>query len=169
MPTLRRRPIGYPSNVPHIAEALYQHAHRLAAAEHPHRVARLDAARQARERYDATATAYHQGRRQLEHVSHQPLYDTSAGELIPELIDEVAAAQHRVASTDQRVATLFLDSAISRQPDPDTLLDAARAAWHADRVANYQQRAFRPLDPAWSIRHEPHPTRQIDHGPSIGR
>ena len=106
MPTLRRWPIGHPSNVPRIAEALYQHAQRLAAAEHPHHVARLNTARQARERYDAAATAYQQARRQLEQVSHQPLYDTGAAELIPDLTDEVVAAQHRVTRADQRVATL---------------------------------------------------------------
>ena len=57
MPTLRRWPVGYPSTVPRIAEALHLHAHRLAAADHPDQAARLDTARQARERYDATATA----------------------------------------------------------------------------------------------------------------
>jgi exodeoxyribonuclease V alpha subunit len=169
MPTLRRWPIGYPSNVPPIAEALDQHAHRLAAAEHPDQAARLNTARQAIERYDATATAYQQARRQLEQASHQPIYDTSAAELIPELTDEVAAAQHRVVSTDQRVATLSIDPAISRQPDPDTLLDAARAAWHADRVADYQQRAFGRTDPTRSISHQPYRTPQIEHGPSISR
>jgi hypothetical protein len=169
MPTLRRWPICYPSNVPRIAEALYQHAHRLAATEHPHQAARLNTARQARERYDATATAYHQARRQLEQVSHQPLDDTSAAELIPELTDEVAAAQHRVASTDQRVATLSLDPAIIRQPDPDGLLESARAAWHAEQIVDHQQRAFGPPDARRSIRHDPHPAPQINDGPSIGR
>jgi exodeoxyribonuclease V alpha subunit len=169
MPTLRRWPIGDPSTVPRIAEALYQHAHRLAAAEHPDQAARLNTARQARQRYDATATAYHQARRQLEQVSHQPLDDTSAADLIPDLTDEIAAAEHRVASTDQRVATLSLDPAISRQPDPDTLRDAARAVWRVDRVADYQQRAYGPPDTLRSIRHDAHPTPQIDHGPSIGR
>jgi hypothetical protein len=154
--------------VPRIAEALYQHAHRLTAAEHPDQAARLNTARQARERYHATATVYQQARRQLEQVSHQPLYDTSATELIPDLTDEVAAAQHRVASTDQRVATLASDPAITSHPDPGGLLNCARAAWHTEQILDYQQPAFRPIDPARSIRHEPYPTPQIDHGRSIG-
>jgi hypothetical protein len=32
-----------------------------------------------------------------------------------------------------------------------------------------QQRAYGPPDTLRSIRHDPHPTRQINHGPSIGR
>jgi exodeoxyribonuclease V alpha subunit len=167
--TLRRWPVGYPSIVPRIAEALYQHAHRLAAADHPDQAVRLNTAWQARERYDATAAAYHQARRHLEDVSHRPVDDTSAADLIPELTDEVAAAQHRVAATDQRVATLSLDPAISREPDPAALLHGARAAWYADRVADHQQRALAPAATARSTRHEPYPTPQIDHGPSIGR
>ncbi|HEX2399349.1 MAG TPA: hypothetical protein VHJ79_05055, partial [Mycobacterium sp.] len=109
------------------------------------------------------------GRRHLEQVSHRPVDDTSAAELIPDLTAEVAAAHHRVAATDQRVATLALDPAITRQRDPDALLHGVRAAWHADRVADYQQRALGPAATARSTRHEPYPTPQIDHGPSIGR
>jgi hypothetical protein len=95
--------------------------------------------------------------------------DTSAAELIPDLTAEVAAAQHRVAATDERVATLSLDPAISRQPDPAALLHGARDAWHADRVADHQQRALAPAATARSTRHDAHPTPQIDHGPGIGR
>jgi hypothetical protein len=166
MPTLRRWPIGYLSCAAH-RRGLHLHAHRLTAAEHPDQAARLIL--HGRPASDTTRpTAYHQARRQPRTVSHQPLYDTSATELIPDLTDEVAAAQHRVASTDQRVATLASDPAITSHPDPGGLLNCARAAWHTEQILDYQQPAFRPIDPARSIRHEPYPTPQIDHGRSIG-
>jgi exodeoxyribonuclease V alpha subunit len=166
---LRQRPAAYPSNAPRIAEALFEHAQRLAVAEHPDHFARLAAARQASERYESAGNAYHQARRQLEQAAHEPVYDTGAAELIPDLTDQAHAAQHRVSSADQRVASLARDPAIIGQPDADTLLDAARAAWHADRVADYQQRAFGPTDPTRSISHQPYRTPQIEHGPSISR
>jgi exodeoxyribonuclease V alpha subunit len=166
---LARRPVAYPSTVPQVAFALHQHAQRLAAAEHPDQATRLGAARQARARYDAVAASYHQARRQLEQLSHQPVYDTGAAELIPDLTDRLAAAGHRVAAADQRVQRLSADPAIIGQPDPDALLETARATWNAEQIVDHQQRAFRPSDTARSIRHEPHPTPQIDHGPSIGR
>ena len=88
---LARRPVAYPSTVPQVAFALHQHAQRLAAAEHPDQATRLGAARQARARYDAVAASYHEARRQLEQLSHQPVYDTGAAELIPDLTDRLAA------------------------------------------------------------------------------
>jgi exodeoxyribonuclease V alpha subunit len=166
---LARRPVAYPSTVPQVAFALHQHAQRLAAAEHPDQATRLGAARQARARYDAVAASYHEARRQLEQLSHQPVYDTGAAELIPDLTDRLAAAGHRVAAADQRVQRLSADPAIIGQPDPDALLETARATWNVEQIVDHQQRAFRPSDTARSIRHEPHPTPQIDHGPSIGR
>ncbi len=135
MPTLRRWPIGHPSNVPRIAEAMYQHAQRLAAADHPHHVARLDAARQARQRYDAATTAYQQARRQLEQASHEPVYDTGAAELIDELTDELVAAHHRGTRADQRVATLASDPAMTSQP----------RSWRAD--GERPRRLARRADP----------------------
>jgi hypothetical protein len=166
---IRQRPVGYRSTVRQVADALYQQAQRLAATDHPQQAARLRAAERAREDYDAAAAAYHQGRRELEQLSHQPLYDTGAAELIPDLTDRLAAAGHGVAAADQRVQRLSADPAIIGQPDPDALLETARATWNAEQIVDHQQRPFRPSDTARSIRHEPHPTPHIDHGPSIGR
>jgi hypothetical protein len=87
----------------------------------------------------------------------------------PDLTDRLAAAGHRVAAADQRVQRLSADPAIIGQPDPDALLETARATWNAEQIVDHQQHAFRPSDTARSIRHEPHPTPQIDHSPSIGR
>jgi exodeoxyribonuclease V alpha subunit len=166
---LARRPVAYPSTVPQVAFALHQHAQRLAAAEHPDQATRLGAAHQARARYDAVAARHHEARRQLEQLSHQPIYDTGAAELIPDLTERLAVAGHRVAAADRRVQRLSADPAIIGQPDPDGLLESARATWNAEQIVDHQQRAFRPSDTARSTRHEPHPTPQIDHGPSIGR
>ena len=166
---LARRPVAYPSTVAQIAFALHRHAQRLAAAEHPDQATRLGAARQARARYDAVAASYHEARRQLEQLSQQPIYHTGAAELIPDLTDRLAAAGHRVSAADQRVQRLSADPAIIGQRDPDALLETARATWNAEQIVDHQQRAFRPSDMARSIRHDPHPTPQIGHGPSIGR
>jgi hypothetical protein len=115
---------GHRSTVRQVADALYQQAQRLAATDHPQQAARLRAAERAREDYDAAAAAYHQGRRELEQLSHQPLYDTGAAGLIPELTERLESTQQRV----RRVDRLVSDPAITSQPDPQTLLEAAKAA-----------------------------------------
>lgn len=166
---VRQRPISYPSNTPLIADALYQHAQHLAAAEHPEHATRLRTAEHAREHYGAAAATHHQARRELERLAHGPVYDAGAGDLIPDLSDNVDTAQHRVASADRRVATLSCDPALTSRPDSDTLREVTRAAWHADRVAEYQQQAFAASSPLRSLSREPNPTPEIDHGPSIGR
>jgi hypothetical protein len=79
------------------------------------------------------------------------------------------AEQHAAGLPRGWVATLTLDPAITRHWDPDALLNSARAAWHADQIVNHWQRAYGPPDTLRSIRHDAHPTPQIDHGPSIGR
>jgi hypothetical protein len=106
---------------------------------------------------------------QVAFALHQHAQRLAVAELIPDLTDRLAAAGHRVAAADQRVQRLSADPAIIGQPDPDALLETARATWNAEQIVDHQQRAFRPSDTARSIRHEPHPTPQIDHGPSIGR
>jgi exodeoxyribonuclease V alpha subunit len=163
------RPLAFPSNVPLIGEALYLHAQRLAAGDLPDHAARLDAARHARERYDSAATAYHQARRELEQVAHRPVYDTGAVVLIPELTNNLDAARRHVLAADQRVDRLSSDPAITSRPDPHTLLDSTRAAWHADQIEAHQQWGFSHSRPARSLGHEPAPVPHIDHGPSIGR
>jgi hypothetical protein len=160
---------GHRPTVRQVADALYQQAQRLAATDHPQQAARLRAAERAREDYDAAAAAYHQGRRELEQLSHQPLYDTGAAGLIPELTERLESTQQRVRRADQRVDRLVSDPAITSQPDPQTLLEAAKAAWTAEQVAPDQHAAFRPSSPIRSLRHEPYPTQQIDHCPSMGR
>jgi thymidine kinase len=166
---LSARPLAFPSNVPFVGEALYQHARRLAAADHPDDAVRLDTAKRAREGYDSAATAYHQARRELEQVAHRPVYDTGAADLIPELTNNLDATRRRVLAADQRVDRLSSDPAVTSQPDPHTLLDSTRAAWHADQIEACQQRAFSPSGPSRPLRHQPAPAPQIDHGPSIGR
>jgi exodeoxyribonuclease V alpha subunit len=168
---LAARPIAFPSNVERIADALYQHARRLAAADYPDQAARLGAARVANNRYEAAATTYQHARRELRQVSRRAVYDTGAADLVPDLTDKVHTAQQRVTAADQHVATLSASVAITTQPDPERLLDAARAAWHADRVAAYQRATFGRSGPWRPISHErePYPAQQIDHGPGIGR
>ena len=166
---LRQCPGGYRSNVRQVADALYQHAQRLAAADHPEHAARLRGAERACEEYDAAAAAYHQARRELEQLSHQPVYDTGAAEQIPDLTQRIEVARHRLSRADQRVDQLATDRAITSQPDPQTLLEAAEASWAAEQVAAYQHAAFGPSSPFRSPRPEPHPTQQIDHGPSMSR
>jgi hypothetical protein len=158
---LADRPLAFPSNVPRVAEVLYQHAHRLASAEHPDQVGRLAAARQASHRYAAAATACHEARRELEQVSDQPLYDTGAVDLIPDLTDRVDAARQRVTYADERVAGLSSDLAITSQPDPASLLAVTRATWQAEQVAEHQQRAFGSGELGRSINHEPRRTEQV--------
>jgi exodeoxyribonuclease V alpha subunit len=166
---LADRPLAFPSNVPQVAEALYRHAHRLALAEHPDQVGRLAAARRASHRYAAAAATCHEARRELEQAAGQPVYDTGAVDLIPDLTDRVDAARQRVTDADERVAGLSSDLAITGQPDPASLLAVTRAAWQAEQVAEHQHRAFGPRERARSINHEPHPPQQVDLGPSIGR
>ena len=165
----RHWPAAYPFNIPRIADALDQHARQLATAEHPDHTARINAAHEAGKHYQAAADAYHHARRQLEQISYEPLYDTSAADLIPELTDHLHAAQHRAATLDQNVAGLAADPAILGQPEPDALLHTARAAWRADRIAAQQQLVVGSTDPTRSLHRHPEPTPEIEHGPSISR
>jgi exodeoxyribonuclease V alpha subunit len=166
---LADRPLAFPSNVPRVAEALHRRAHQLASAEHPDQVGRLAADRQASRRYAAAAAACHEARRELEGVSGQPVYDTAAVDLIPDLTDRVDAARQRVTSADERVARLSSDLAITSQPDPASLLAVTRATWQARQVAERQQRALDPRELGQTINQEPHPPQQGDLGRSIGR
>jgi hypothetical protein len=136
---------------------------------HPDNVARLDAAQQARDRYHTAATAYQQARANLQQRSHLPVSTTGAASQLPELIERVEVAQHRVASTDQRVATLSLDPAITSHPDPRALLRHAHTGWATEQAAAHHQAAARASGPVRSIRHDPAPIQHVDHGPSLGR
>ncbi len=84
----------------------------------------------------------------------------------PHRTDRGRAAPRRPA--DQRVERLATDPAIISQPDPQALLEAAHASWAAEQIAAHQQRRSARPSPFRSIRHDPHPTQQIDHGPSLG-
>ena len=156
------RPIVFGSHVQPVTDALGEHARRLAATDHPDKVARLDAAQQARDRYLAAGAAYQQARANLQQRSHLPVSTTGAASQLPELIERVEVAQHRVASTDQRVATLSLDPAITSHPDPRALLRHAHAGWATEQAAVHHQAAARasspvPIDPA---RSGPYPSRR---------
>ena len=85
------RPIVFGSHVQRVTDALDEHARRLAAADHPDEAARLHAAQQARDRYDAAAAAYHQTRHNLQQRSHLPVYHTGAASQLPELTERVEA------------------------------------------------------------------------------
>jgi hypothetical protein len=167
MQALRARPVAWPSTATRIAEALYRHAQQLAASDYPDHAARLDAARQTRERYEGAAAVYDHARHEL--GTHAPVSATGAAELVPELTQHLQTAQRRVASADQRVATLSCDPAITSHPDPQALLQDTKAAWTTDRGRAYRRTASARHYPVRSASHEPQPTPQVDHGPSIGR
>ena len=162
------RPIAFGSHVQRVTDALDEHARRLAATDHPDEAARLHAAQQARDRFDAAAAAYHQTRANLQQRSHLPVSRTGAAGQLPELTERVQDAQHRVRSADQQIERLTTDPAITSHPDPRALLGHAHTGWATEQAAHHQA-ASRPSSPVRSIRHDPAPIHHIDHGPSLGR
>ncbi len=165
------RPSVWRSSLDQISDGLHAQARKLAAAEHPEHAARLRAAQQARERYDAASGDYHRASAELRRRSHLPVYDTGAAEQLPELTERLTAAHHRVHDLDQRVARLSSDPAITSHPDPERLLRDTETRWVTEQAAAaaYQRAALDRSRPATSIRHDPAPVQQIDHGPSMGR
>jgi hypothetical protein len=166
---VRQAPAAYRSTVEQIADALQAHARRLAAADHPEHAARLHAAEQAHAHYDAVSTDYHQARAELRQRSQRPGYDTGAADQLSELAEKVHTAQRRVHETDRRVERLTRDPAITSHPNPDTLLRHAETTWAIEQASAYQHTLARTTSPAASLRHDPAPVHQVEHGPSIGR
>jgi thymidine kinase len=126
---IAQRPIVFASLVERVADAIEEHARRLATADHPDHAARLRELHNAREQYEAAAAAYHQTRDNLQERSHLPLYDTGAASQLPELTERVEDVQHRVRSVDQRIERLTNDPAITSHPDPRALLQHAHTGW----------------------------------------
>jgi hypothetical protein len=163
------RPIVFGSRVQQVADALEEHARRLATADHPDHAARLRELHNAREQYEAAAAAYHQTRHNLQQRSHLPVSDTGAASQLPELTARVEAAQHRVRYADQQIERLTNDPAITSHPDPRALLRHAHTGWAAEQAAAHQHAASRTSSPLRSLRNGPSPIHHVDHGPSLGR
>lgn len=155
--------------VQRVADALEEHARRLATADHPDHAARLRELHNAREQYEAAAAAYHQTRDNLQQRWHLPVYHTGAASQLPELTKRVQDAQHRVRSADQLIERLTNDPAITRHPNPRALLQHAHTGWATEQAAAHQQAASRTPGLVRSIRHDPAPIHHVDHGPSLGR
>jgi DNA repair exonuclease SbcCD ATPase subunit len=166
---LRHGPAVWRSSVEPVADALDQHAQRLAAAALPEHAARLRTAQHARDQYDTASSAYHDAWRELRSTSHLPVYDTGAAEQLPDLTEQVQAAQRRVSDLDQRVERLSRDPAITSLPDPQALLQRAETAWTLEQAAAYQQAVSREPSPFVSLSRDPYPAHEVEHGPSIGR
>jgi exodeoxyribonuclease V alpha subunit len=165
--TLTRWPAAHPSSAPDIRAALERHAHHRAAAENPDDAQRLDHARQAGQRYETAANAYYQLRSDLQRRSHQPLYGTGATDEIPDLTSQVTAAEHRVQQADRHAERLYRDPAITSHADHPTLLATAQTAWLEDAIAASRHTTARK--PIHSIRPEPYPHIEPDHGRGISR
>jgi hypothetical protein len=166
---LRQAPAAYRSTVEQIADALQAHARRLAAADHPEHAARLRAAEQAAAHYDAVSADYHQARAELRQRSQRPIYETGAADQLSELAAKVQTAQRRVHETDQRVDRLTRDPAITSHPNPHKLLRDAETTWTIEQASAHQHTLAAATGPAGSLRHDPAPVHQVEHGPSIGR
>ena len=166
---LRYGPAVWRSSVEPVADALDQHAQRLAAVALPEHAARLRTAQHARDQYDTASSAYHDAWRELRGTSHLPVYDTGAAEQLPDLTEQVQAAQRRVSDLDQRVERLTRDPAITSLPDPQALLQRAETAWTLEQAAAYQQAVSREPSPFVSLSRDPYPAHEVEHGPSIGR
>jgi hypothetical protein len=162
-------PAVWRSSVEPVADALDQHAQRLAAADLPEHAARLRAAQQARDHYDTASSAYHDSRRELRCTSGLPVYDTGAAEQLPDLTEQVQTARRRVSDLDQRLEQLTRDPAITSFPDPQALLQRAETAWTLEQTAAYQQTVSREPSPFESLSRDPYPAHEVEHGPSIGR
>ena len=166
---IAQRPIVFTSRVERVADALEEHARRLATADHPDEASRLLAAQLVREQYHAAAAAYHQTRDHLQQRSHLPVYHTGAASQLPDLTEQVEDAQHRVRSADQRIDRLTNDPAITSHPNLRALLQHARTDWVTEQAAAYQHAASRASSPVQSTRHDSSPIHPVDHGPSLGR
>ena len=166
---VRQAPAAYRSTLEQIADALQAHARRLAAADHPQHAARLRAAEQAHAQYDAVSADYHQARAELGQRSQLPVYETGAADQLSELAEKVQTAQRRVHEIDQRVDRLTCEPAITSYPNPDKVLRNAKTTWAFEQASAYQHTFVRATSPAGSLRHDPAPIHQVEHGPSIGR
>jgi hypothetical protein len=166
---IAERPIVFTSRVERVADALVEHARRLATADHPDHAARLRELHNAREQYEAAAAAYHQTRDNLQQRWHLPVYHTGAASQLPELIERVEHAQRRVRSADQLIQRLTTDPVITSHPNPQALLRQARTGWATEQAAAHHQSASPTSSPVRSIRHDPAPIHHVDHGPSLGR
>jgi exodeoxyribonuclease V alpha subunit len=166
---IAQRPIVFTSRVERVADALEEHARRLATADHPDHAARLRELHNAREQYEAAAAAYHQTRHHLQQRSHLPVSATGAASQLPELTERVEHAQHRVRSLDQQIQRLTTDPAITSHPDPQALLQHAHTGWATEQAVAHQHAASRTPSTVRSIRHDPAPIHHVDHGPSLGR
>jgi hypothetical protein len=163
------RPIVFGSDVQRVADALEEHARRLATADHPDHAARLRELHNACEQYEAAAAAYHQTRHNLQQRSHLPVYHTGAASQLPDLTERVQAAQHRVRTADQQIQRLTTDPAITSHPNPQALLRHAHTGWATEQAAAHQHAASRASSPVRSLRNDPAPVHHVDHGPSLGR
>ena len=165
------RPIVFASHVQRVTDALDEHARRLAAADHPDQAARLHAAQQARERYDAAAAAYHQTRRQPPAALAPARLPTPAPPASsPSSPSGSQDAQHRVPI--RRPADPAAHHTTRRSPATPTreaLLQHARTGWATEQAPpTSRRRPDRPARPDRSGTTRPRSTH-IDHGPSLGR
>jgi hypothetical protein len=166
---VRQAPAAYRSTVEQIADALQAHARRLAAADHPEHAARLRAAEQAHAQYDAVNADYHQARAELRQRSQLPVYETGAAGYPYELAEKVHTAQRRVHETDQRIDRLTCDPAITSHPYSFKLPRNTETTWAIEQASAHQHTLAQATSPAGSLRHDPAPVHQVEHGPSIGR
>lgn len=170
MDAVRTNPGAYPSWVAPIAENLYAHAGRLAAAGHLDQVTRLHTLQDATEQYRAASETYHQAREHLAAQSSLPNHDTDAADKLPDLRHAAVTARERAERADQTVRTLTGDPAITSQPDPAAILEGARREWewNRSREAAERKRQYVTQQRAAARRVEPHAPTIGSDGPSIG-
>lgn len=162
-------PAFYGSGVPAVAQALYQHAQHLAAAQHPEHASRMRQVERAQADYDPAMHAYFGTQRGLREQSTLPDYDVGSAAALPHLRDRAHAAHQRAEKADRRVQQLADDPVISAQPDPTGLLATAHARWQHDRYVELTTPYFPPRTATQSPSHRPTPGYDMPYTPPVPR